>query len=221
MEAHLVSIGVVALRDMGDKTQLLALLLAANFKRPIPMILGIFAATFANHTLARALGAWIVAQLGPQIMRWVVGLGFIGMADWVLIPDKADEGAVREHSRFGLFGTTVAAFFPTEMGDKTQITTAALAAHYDSLLPVVAGTTLGMLLADVPAVFLGDAVARRFPLRIVRGTAAAISTGLGLLTLLNVGDFFQEQEWSTTSPVGSSTTFSTKATLPVSAARAQ
>jgi putative Ca2+/H+ antiporter (TMEM165/GDT1 family) len=175
---------------MGDKTQLLALLLAAKFKRPIPIILGIFTATLANHMLAGALGAWIAAQLGPQIMRWVVGLGFIGMAGWVLIPDKADEGAVQGHSRFGIYGTTVIAFFLAEMGDKTQIATAALAAHYNSLLAVVTGTTLGMLLADVPAVFLGDAVARRVPLRIVRGIAAAIFAGLGLLTLLNVGNFF-------------------------------
>ena len=190
MEALLISTGVVALGEMGDKTQLLALLLAAKFKRPIPIILGIFTATLANHTLAGALGAWIAAQLGAQIMRWVVGLGFIGMAGWVLIPDKADEGAVHEHSRFGVYGTTVIAFFLAEMGDKTQIATAALAAHYDSLLAVVTGTTLGMLLADVPAVFLGDAVAHRVPLRIVRGIAAAIFAGLGLLTLLNVGDLF-------------------------------
>lgn len=191
MQALLVSTGVVALGEMGDKTQLLALLLAAKFKRPTPIILGILTATLANHTLAGALGAWIAAQLGPQIMRWVVGLGFIGMAGWVLIPDKADEGAVREHTRFGVYGTTVITFFLAEMGDKTQIATAALAAHYYSSLPaVVAGTTLGMLLADVPAVFLGDAIARRVPLRIVRGIAAAMFAGLGLLALLNVGDFF-------------------------------
>jgi putative Ca2+/H+ antiporter (TMEM165/GDT1 family) len=188
VEALLVSTGVVALGEMGDKTQLLALLLAAKFQRPIPIILGIFTATLANHTLAGALGAWIAAQLGAQIMRWVVGLGFIGMAGWVLIPDKADEGAVQENSRFGVYGTTVIAFFLAEMGDKTQIATAALAAHYDSLPAVVTGTTLGMLLADVPAVFLGGAVARRVPLRVVRGIAAAIFGGLGLLTLLNVGD---------------------------------
>jgi putative Ca2+/H+ antiporter (TMEM165/GDT1 family) len=190
VEALLVSMGVVALGEMGDKTQLLALLLAAKFKRPVPIILGILTATLANHTLAGALGAWIAGQAGPQVMRWVVGIGFIAMAGWVLVPDKAEEGTVQGASRFGVFGTTVIAFFLAEMGDKTQIATAALAAHYDSLLAVVAGTTLGMLVADVPAVFLGDAVARRVPLRIVRGIAATIFAGLGVLTILNVGSLF-------------------------------
>lgn len=190
MEAFLVSTGVVALGEMGDKTQLLALLLAARFKRPAPIILGILTATLANHTLARLVGAWLAAHLGPQVMRWVIGLGFIAMAAWVLIPDKADDGGLESNSRLGVYGTTVAAFFLAEMGDKTQIATAALAARFDALGAVVAGTTLGMLLADVPAVFLGYAVARRVPLRLVRGIAAAMFAGLGVLTLLNVGELF-------------------------------
>jgi len=190
VEAFLVSTGIVALGEMGDKTQLLALLLAARFKRPLPIILGILVATLANHTLAAMVGAWIASQFGPQVMRWVIGLGFIAMGAWVLVPDKADEGGLGQVSRFGVFGTTVVAFFLAEMGDKTQIATAALAARFDTLWPVVAGTTLGMLIADVPAVFVGDAVSRRVSLRVVRGIAALMFVVLGVLTLLNVGDLF-------------------------------
>lgn len=191
VEAFLVSTGIVALGEMGDKTQLLALLLAARFKRPAPIILGILVATLANHTLAAMVGAWIASQFGPQVMRWVIGLGFIAMGAWVLVPDKADEGGLGQASRFGVFGTTVVAFFLAEMGDKTQIATAALAARFDTLWPVVAGTTLGMLIADVPAVFVGDAVSRRVSLRVVRSIAALMFVVLGVLTLLNVGDLFR------------------------------
>ena len=190
MEAFLVSTGVVALGEMGDKTQLLALLLAARFKRPIPIILGILVATLVNHALAGAVGAWLAAQMGPQIVRWVIGIGFLVMAGWVLIPDKADEDDLQAHSHAGVFGTTVIAFFLAEMGDKTQIATVALAARFDALGAVVAGTTLGMLLANVPAVFLGDAVAKRVPLRIVRAFAALLFAALGVATLLNVGSLF-------------------------------
>lgn len=190
MEAFLVSTAVVALGEMGDKTQLLALLLAARFKRPVPIILGILTATVVNHALAGLVGSWLAQQLGPDIMRWVIGGGFIAMAGWVLVPDKADDSSVSATSRFGIYGTTVVAFFLAEMGDKTQIATAALAARFDSFVAVVAGTTLGMLLADVPAVFLGDTVARRVPLRMVRAVAAVIFLALGLLTLFNIGGFF-------------------------------
>jgi Ca2+/H+ antiporter, TMEM165/GDT1 family len=190
VEALLVSTGVVALGEMGDKTQLLALLLAAKFKRPIPIILGILVATLANHALAGAVGAWLAALAGPTVVRWVIGTAFIAMAAWVLVPDKADEGAAESRGHFGVFGTTLIAFFLAEMGDKTQIATVALAARFDALASVVLGTTLGMMIANVPAVFLGDAVARRVPLRIVRGVAAAIFAALGILTLFNVGDFF-------------------------------
>jgi len=187
VEAFLVSTGVVALGEMGDKTQLLALLLAARFNRPVPIIVGILTATLANHALAGAVGAWLAAQLGPPILRWVIGLGFIAMAAWALIPDR-DDGDLQARTRFGVYGTTVVAFFLAEMGDKTQIATAALAARFDSLVAVVAGTTLGMLLADAPAVFAGDAVARRVPLRVMRGMAAIVFAVLGVLTLLNVGE---------------------------------
>jgi putative Ca2+/H+ antiporter (TMEM165/GDT1 family) len=179
MEAFLVSTGVVALGEMGDKTQLLAFLLAAKFKRPRPIILGILAATLVNHTLAGSLGAWIAAQLGPDILRWVIGVSFIAMAGWMLIPD-----------RFGVFGTTLITFFLAEMGDKTQIATVALAARYHDLIPVVAGTTLGMMLADVPAVFLGGSFAKKVPMRLVHGIAAAIFALLGVLTLFNIGKLF-------------------------------
>ncbi|WP_022978874.1 TMEM165/GDT1 family protein [Ideonella sp. B508-1] len=190
MEAFLISTGVVALGEMGDKTQLLAFLLAAKFKRPLPIILGIFTSTILNHTAAGALGTWIAAQLGPSLLRWVIGIGFIAMAGWMLIPDKADDDATEGHQRFGVFGTTVLAFFLAEMGDKTQIATVALAARYDQLVPVVAGTTLGMMLADVPAVFLGDKLARKLSMPLVHGIAALIFAVLGVLTLLNVGHLF-------------------------------
>jgi Ca2+/H+ antiporter, TMEM165/GDT1 family len=191
MEAFLVSTGVVALGEMGDKTQLLAFLLAAKFKRPLPIVLGVLTATLVNHTAAGALGAWIAQALGPDILRWVIGLGFLAMAAWMMIPDKIDEeDAGAGMGRFGVFGTTVITFFLAEMGDKTQIATVALAARYDTLVPVVAGTTLGMMLADVPAVFLGDRIAQKVNMRLVHGISALIFAVLGVLTLLNVGKLF-------------------------------
>jgi putative Ca2+/H+ antiporter (TMEM165/GDT1 family) len=189
MEAFLISTGVVALGEMGDKTQLLAFLLAAKFKRPLPIVLGILVATLFNHTAAGALGTWIAQALGPDILRWVIGLGFIAMAAWMLVPDKADDES-KFANRFGVFGTTLITFFLAEMGDKTQIATVALAARYDALFSVVAGTTLGMMIADVPAVFLGDTIARKVNMRLVHGISAAIFAVLGVLTLLNVGKLF-------------------------------
>ncbi len=186
MEAFLVSTGVVALGEMGDKTQLLALLLAARYKRPWPIVGGILVATLANHAAAGALGAAIAAWLGPQWLRWIIGLSFIAMGAWMLIPDEADE-APGGHARFGVFGTTVLAFFLAEMGDKTQIATVALAARYPSLVAVVAGTTLGMMIANVPAVWLGDRAAKKVPMRLVHAIAAAIFGVLGVLTLAGVG----------------------------------
>jgi Ca2+/H+ antiporter, TMEM165/GDT1 family len=186
MEAFLVSTGVVALGEMGDKTQLLVILLAAHFRRPVPIIAGIFVATLANHFLAAALGGFVATALGPDVMRWVIGASFIAMAAWMLIPNKADVRAQTSTGRFGVFGTTVLAFFLAEMGDKTQIATVALAARYD-MLTVVAGTTLGMLLADVPVVFLGDAISKKVPMTLVHGIAATIFAVLGMLTLFNVG----------------------------------
>ncbi|MBX3607344.1 MAG: TMEM165/GDT1 family protein [Piscinibacter sp.] len=190
MESFLVSTGVVALGEMGDKTQLLAMLLAAKFRRPVPIIVGILVATLANHALAGALGGWVAQALGPDLLRWVIGLSFLAMAGWMLIPDQVDDEAASTRQRFGVFGTTVVAFFLAEMGDKTQIATVALAARYTDFAAVVAGTTLGMLLANVPAVFLGDRIARHVPMRLVHGIAAGIFALLGVLTLFNVGRLF-------------------------------
>ena len=190
MEAFLVSTGVVALGEMGDKTQLLAILLAARFKKPAPIILGILVATLANHALAGAVGSAVAQALGPDVLRWGIGGSFIAMAVWMLIPDKVDAEAAGGAARFGVFGTTVLAFVLAEMGDKTQIATVALAARYESLTAVVAGTTLGMMLANVPAVFLGDRIARKVSMRLVHGVAALIFAVLGVLTLFNVGALF-------------------------------
>jgi putative Ca2+/H+ antiporter (TMEM165/GDT1 family) len=183
IEALLVSTGLVALAEIGDKTQLLALVLAARFREPVPIILGILVATLVNHALAGAAGAWIAALIGPAAMRWILGLSFIAMAIWTLIPDRIEEEQ-QAAPRFGVFGTTVIAFFLLEMGDKTQIATVALAAKYESLAAVVAGTTLGMMLANVPAVLLGEVAARKLPMRVVRAVAAAIFLVLGVLVLL-------------------------------------
>jgi Ca2+/H+ antiporter, TMEM165/GDT1 family len=176
---------------MGDKTQLLAILLAAKFRRPLPIIFGILVATLLNHAAAGWVGNWVAQALGANVLRWVIGLSFIAMAGWMLIPDKIDDDAVAHtQPRWGVFGTTVVAFFVAEMGDKTQIATVALAARYDDLFAVVAGTTLGMMLANVPAVFLGDVIAKKVSMRWVHGIAAAIFAVLGVLTLFNVGHLF-------------------------------
>jgi putative Ca2+/H+ antiporter (TMEM165/GDT1 family) len=185
LEAFLVSAGVVALGEIGDKTQLLALLLAAKFRRPVPIIAGILVATLTNHALAGAAGSWVATALGPDVLRWVVGLSFLGMAVWTLVPDRVDDEDSGGAHHFGVFGTTVVAFFLAEMGDKTQIATVALATHYRDLLAVVAGTTLGMLLADVPAVLLGDIVAKKVPMRLVHGVAALVFAVLGALALFS------------------------------------
>jgi putative Ca2+/H+ antiporter (TMEM165/GDT1 family) len=187
MQALLVSTGVVALAEIGDKTQLLAFLLAARFKKPVPIILGILVATLINHGLAGALGAVITHSLNPEVLRWVLGLSFIAMAAWTLIPDKIEEEETTIARRFGVFGATLITFFLAEMGDKTQIATVAMAAHYALPLTVVAGTTLGMLIADVPAVFIGNRLADRIPMKLVHGIAAAVFALLGLATLLGAG----------------------------------
>lgn len=183
MEALLVSTGVVALAEIGDKTQLLALLLATRFRAPWPIVAGIFVATLANHALASAVGAWIVQFFGPDAMRWILGISFLLMAGWTLIPDSApDDDSTAP--RYGVFLATVIAFFLVEMGDKTQIATVALAAQFQSVLWVVLGTTLGMMLANVPVVFAGDALIKRVPLKIVRIVAAASFVALGLYVLI-------------------------------------
>ncbi|MCA0177452.1 MAG: TMEM165/GDT1 family protein [Proteobacteria bacterium] len=187
MESLLVSTGVVALAEIGDKTQLLAFILAARFKKPLPIILGILVATLVNHGLAGALGAWITATISPEVLRWVLGGSFIAMAIWTLIPDEIEEEETQIARRFGVFGATLITFFLAEMGDKTQIATVAMAAHYGAPLLVVIGTTLGMLIADVPAVFVGDKLAARIPMRLVHGIAAAIFALLGVATLVGAG----------------------------------
>ena len=175
---------------MGDKTQLLAFILAARFKRPVPIILGIFAATLLNHGLAGALGAWITGVLGPEAMRWVLGLSFLAMAAWVLVPDKIEEDEARTAARLGVFGATFVTFFLAEMGDKTQIATVALAAHYQALTAVVLGTTLGMLIANVPAVLLADRFAERLPMRLIHLAAAVVFAVLGIMALLGLDKLF-------------------------------
>ena len=188
MEAFLVSTGLVALAEIGDKTQLLAFLLAARFRKPLPICLGILIATVVNHAGAGALGAWITTLLSPQLLRWGLGLGFLAMAVWTLIPDKIDEEEEGGSGlKLGVLGTTIVAFFLAEMGDKTQIATVAMAAQFQAFWAVVAGTTLGMMIANVPAVLLGERMAGRIPVRLVHGIAALIFAVLGIATLLGAG----------------------------------
>ena len=187
MEAFLVSTGIVALAEIGDKTQLLTLCLAARYRKPWPIVLGILVATLANHALAAAVGQWVTAFVGPDAMRWILGLSFIAMAFWMLVPDKLDSDGASTRQYFGVFGATLIAFFLAEMGDKTQIATVALAAQFGSFYAVVAGTTLGMMLANVPVAFLGDQLTRKLPIRIVHGVAAGTFVVLGVLALVGVG----------------------------------
>ncbi|MGX4643899.1 TMEM165/GDT1 family protein [Massilia sp. SYSU DXS3249] len=187
MDAFLVATGIVALAEIGDKTQLLAFLLAARFRRPLPIVLGIFVATLLNHAFAAAVGALVSELLGPSVMRWVLGLSFLAMAIWTMIPDEIDETEA-SLAKFGVFMTTLIAFFVAEMGDKTQVATVALAARYNEMAMVVAGTTLGMMLANAPAVYFGERIAGKVPLGLVHGIAAFIFLGLGIATLLGVGE---------------------------------
>lgn len=190
MESLLVSTGVVALAEIGDKTQLLAFILAARFKKPLPIIAGIFCATIVNHGLAGALGAWITTVVSPDAMRWILGISFIGMAIWTMIPDKIEEEETHVAKKWGVFGATLITFFLAEMGDKTQIATVALAAHYAAPLMVVIGTTLGMLIADVPAVFVANKFADKIPMKLVHSIAASIFLVMGLLTLFKIEKLF-------------------------------
>jgi putative Ca2+/H+ antiporter (TMEM165/GDT1 family) len=186
-EAFVVSVGVVALAEIGDKTQLLALLLAARFRKPVPIIAGIFVATIANHAAASALGAWLTRVVDPTWMRWVLGASFLAVAAWMLVPDKADDTDSTASGRWGVFGVTVVAFFLAEIGDKTQIATVMLAAKYGSLVVVTAGTTLGMMIANVPAVLLGHRAVRFVPIAWVHRIAAAVFAALGLAVLAGAG----------------------------------
>jgi putative Ca2+/H+ antiporter (TMEM165/GDT1 family) len=189
LNAFLVSTGIVSLAEIGDKTQLLALVLATRFRKPLPIALGILFATLVNHALAGALGAWMTSLIGPVALRWILGLSFVAMAVWTLVPDRLGEAKTKA-SHAGAFATTLVAFFLMEMGDKTQVATIALAAQYHAFFPVVGGTTLGMMLANVPAVVLGDRLAHRVPTRFVHAVAAATLATLGVATLAGAGARF-------------------------------
>ena len=186
MESFLVPTGVVAIAEIGDKTQLLAFVLAARFRKPVPIILGILLATLVNHGLAGALGNWFKQAIGGGGLRWVLGLSFIGMAVWALIPGRIDAGEAETPQRLGVFGATLVAFFFAEMGDKTQLATVAMAARYAAPVEVVLGTTLGMMIANVPAVFAAHRLVERMPMKTLRAIAAALFAALGLMTLLGV-----------------------------------
>jgi len=188
LEAFLVSTGIVALAEVGDKTQLLSFILAAKFRRPWPIALGILVATLANHAFAGAIGSWITTLLSPTALRWVLGIGFLAMAAWILVPDECDEDDACLPGTASVFTATLIAFFLAEMGDKTQIATVALAAQYQAFVAVVAGTTLGMMIANVPAVLLGDRIAHKLPIKLVHGIAAAVFAVLGVATLLGAGE---------------------------------
>ncbi len=185
MEAFLVSTGIVALAEMGDKTQLLALVLALRFRQPWPIVWGILVATLLNHALAGAVGAWVTTLLGPDVLRWVLGISFLAMAAWMLVPDKLDDGETGATPRYGVFGTTLVAFFLAEMGDKTQIATVMLAAQYNAFVAVVAGTTLGMMLANAPVVWLGERMTRKIPIKAIHIASAAVFAVLGVLALVS------------------------------------
>ena len=184
MEALLVSIGIVALAEIGDKTQLLTLVLAARYKKPWPIVAGIFVATLVNHGIAGAVGAWLTKAMGPDVMRWILGASFIAMAAWMLVPDKLDDDDSASKQRGGVFLTTAILFFFVEIGDKTQVATVALAARFDSLAAVVMGTTIGMILANAPVAFFGDALAKKMPVRIVHVVTAVIFAALGVGVLV-------------------------------------
>lgn len=187
MEAFLLSAAVVALAEIGDKTQLLAFLLAARYRRPLPILAGILVATLANHALAGALGAWLIGVVPAPALRWTLGLSFVAMAAWALVPDRLDDGGAPRHRALGVFGAACMAFFVAEMGDKTQLATIALAADRAQPLAVVLGTTLGMMLANGPAVLVGERLLARVPLRAMRALAAVVFALLGLATLSGVG----------------------------------
>ncbi len=184
MESLFVSIGVVALAEIGDKTQLLALLMATRFRQPVPVIAGVALATLLNHSIAALAGSLLTSSFSGAWVHWVVGLSFIAMAGWALIPDKLAAGRAQFAVRYGPFAATFISFFLVEIGDKTQIATAALAAHYHTVVPVVAGTTLGMLVADVPVVLLGGAAAEWLPVKPLRLAAAAAFALLGIAALM-------------------------------------
>ena len=184
METFFVSILVIAVGEIGDKTQLLALLLGARFRRPVPIVLGIAVATLANHTLAGAVGAWLRQIVPAHWLHWLIAASFLGVALWALRPDRVDNES-RDVGLMSAFAVTVVSFFLAEMGDKTQIATVVLAAQFNNLVAVVAGSTLGMLIADAPVVWLGGAAAGRIPLRAVRLAAAVLFAVLAIVALVS------------------------------------
>lgn len=187
MDAFLVSTLAITIGEIGDKTQLLALLLAARFKRPVPIVLGIFVATISNHLLAALLGHWVATNLSPDFLRWLLGISFLAISAWTLKPDKMEESTI-DYGKYGVFAVTVITFFLAEIGDKTQIATMALAAKYNDMVMVVAGSTLGMMIADVPAIYLGKIASPKFPLKWIRWGAAIIFALLGCGVLFGFGD---------------------------------
>lgn len=189
MEAFLTSALLVALAEIGDKTQLLSFVLAARLRKPGAIILGIFVATLLNHALAGSLGVWLASLLSPRILPWATGLLFVGFGLWTLHPDSLDDDP--KLHRAGAFVTTAIAFFVAEMGDKTQLATVALAARFDALAAVVVGTTLGMLIANIPAVLVGDALAQRLPMKAIRLAAAGVFIVTGFVTMLGIPDIAQ------------------------------
>ena len=187
MYEFLISTAIVALAEMGDKTQLLALLLAARFRKPVPILIAILLATIINHGVSAVIGQWITTVLSPEILLWIVSIGFIAMAAWMLVPDQLDDESenINKWQKYGVFGATFVLFFLAEIGDKTQIATVALAARFDSIFWATAGTTLGMMLANAPAVFIGNKLADKLPISLIHKIGAAI------FFLLGVGALFQ------------------------------
>ena len=186
MYEFLLSTAIVALAEMGDKTQLLALLLAARYQKPVPILIAILLATIINHGLSAALGQWVTTVISPEILLWIISLGFIAMALWMLVPDELDDEteSINKWQRYGVFGATFILFFLAEIGDKTQIATVALAARFDSLVWVMLGTTLGMMLANAPAVFIGNKLADKLPISLIHKVSAVIFLSIGMWTLL-------------------------------------
>jgi putative Ca2+/H+ antiporter (TMEM165/GDT1 family) len=186
MYEFLISTAIVALAEMGDKTQLLALLLAARFRKPIPILLAILLATLLNHGISAVLGQWITTVLSPDVLLWIISLGFIAMALWMLVPDQLDDetDSINKWQRYGVFGATFVLFFLAEIGDKTQVATIALAARFDSIFWVMAGTTVGMMIANAPAVFIGDKLADKLPISLIHKIGASIFLLIGVSTLV-------------------------------------
>ena len=186
MYEFLISTAIVALAEMGDKTQLLALLLAARFRKPVPILIAILLATIINHGVSAVIGQWITTVLSPEILLWIVSIGFIAMAAWMLVPDQLDDESenINKWQKYGVFGATFVLFFLAEIGDKTQIATVALAARFDSIFWVTAGTTLGMMLANAPAVFIGNKLADKRPISLIHKIGAAIFFLLGVGALV-------------------------------------